>query len=277
MANALIAFGNQTDGGLLSGGAWRATLPLTNLQDHRIGKVARSADLSLTSTKFSIDIGLNKTVRVINLVGHNLSLTARYRITTTGVDTGWRDVWPVVFDSSNLEWESVNWWTGKFVVDQIQGFTWNLMHIFDGSTPGQVWTVELDDGSNSAGFVQIGRLFIGDAWQPKVNMDYGAGIGWETDTDVQKALSGAEFPNRRTPYRVVRCSTSWMSEDEGMGNAFDIQRLMGIDGEICFVWDPDDTLHAIRRQFLARLRTLSPVENPYVAIHKTAWEIKELI
>ena len=278
MANALIAWGNNVDGGSIYNGSWLSSLPLTNVLNRTLGLVARSNGLTLANTKFTIDLGPDKIVKVISLANHNFSLAAKYRITnTSGVNTGWLDVWPVVYDSQNLPWQSLSWWSGKYSAAEIEGFTWNLIHIFDTAYNNAIWTIEIDDQTNSAGYVQFGRLFMADAWQPVVNMSYGASLGWESNTEAQEMYSGAKVFDERTPYRVARFSLDWMSQDEALGNAFELQRRMGVSGEVVYVWDTDDTIHSIRRRFLGRMRQLSPIENPYVAIHKAAFEIEELL
>jgi hypothetical protein len=73
-----------------------------------------------------------------------------------------------------------------------------------------------------------------------------------------------------------------MTEDEAMSKAFEIQRLSGIDKEVVFMWNPTDTRHAIRRQYLGRLRKLEALEFPQAYVDgqqavQTAWEVKESV
>lgn len=285
MSNCMIGFPNLIDGGTLSGGSWLAALPLANLQNRIIGKVARSSTAAAANTQFDTDFAAEKNIRVLGLTNHNGSLGARYRIrasaastfATTLYDSGWLDVWPVVYTTDNLEWEDDNWWTCKYSDEQRIGYPATLIHILPANTLARYWRIEIDDAANAAGYVQIGRAFIGPAWQPKLNMSYGTGIGWETATEVQEALGGAEYFQRRAPFRSQRFALDWMSRDEAMGQAFELQRRAGIDQEVLWVFDPDDTVHALRRRWLGRLRELNPIEYPYHGIGKTAFEIKELL
>lgn len=287
MSNALIGYYNRVDAGTLTGGSWAATLPRANLQNRIVAKVARSTDATLASTKFDIDIGADKVSRVAALIGHNFSLAAKYRLrcgtdatfVTNLFDSGWVDVWPPVYNSTDLDWQALNWWSGKYLAEEIAGITWQKIIDLGSAMNARYWRFEIDDTTNTAGYVEIGRLFIGPAWQPTINMSYGAGIGWEDKTEVQEALSGAEFFDQRRPYRVAQFQTGFMETDEGFSRAFEIHRRSGVHEEVLFVWDPDDTIHAVRRQFMGRLRQLSPIEYPYDGLDrtKTAWEIKELL
>lgn len=190
-------------------------------------------------------------------------------------DSGWVDVWPVVFPFPVLEWEDDRWWSGKYGADELAGSYHTMTAILPAAVTQRYWRLEFDDTGNPDGYIQAGRVFIGPAWQPTINPSYGMSTAWETKTDVQPALGGAEYYGRRTPYRTTRFSLDWMSEDEGMSQAFDIDRRAGIDKEVFWVHDPDDTVHANRRQYLGRFRALSPIEYPYHNITKKAFEIKE--
>lgn len=285
MSNVLIAHNNKADTASIGDGLWYPLLPLANLKTRTIGVVARSDSLALSATKFTADIGIDGLVRVVGLIGHNFSMDARYRLTASTVsdfsspvvDTGWLDVWPIVYPPDTLEWENPRYWTGRYTAEEIAGYTPALIHVLSASTQAQFWKVEIDDAPNTAGYVQIGRLFIGDAWQPRINMEYGASLAWETTTQLQEALSGAEFFDRRRPRRIARFVTGSLDENEALASVFEMQRRMGIDGEVIFVYDPADTLHALRRRFMGRLRQLSPIEHPFPAIHSTGWEIQELL
>jgi hypothetical protein len=68
-----------------------------------------------------------------------------------------------------------------------------------------------------------------------------------------------------------------MAESEAMALGFELQRAMGVNKELMFVWDPADTTHALRRQFLGRLRVLSPIENVGPDRWRSPYEVKELI
>lgn len=285
MANCMIAFPNRADSATLSGGAWAAGLPLANLQNRVIAKVARSATDANADTQFYIAYSTPQNIRVLGLVNHNCSIDARYRLrasnvsnfATTVYDSGWADVWPVVYPSDSLDWESESWWTGKYSAEEMAGYTTLLRHVLPTNVLASYWYIEIDDTANPAGYVQIGRLFIGPAWQPTHNASYGASHGWETDTQVEKAISGAEYFDRRTPYRVMRLTLDGMETDEAMARAFELQRRAGIDQEVLWMFDPADSVHALRRSFLGRMRQLSPIEYPYYNTNRTAFEIKELL
>lgn len=285
MANTLICFPNRADQATLSGGTWETTLPRANLQTRTLGKVARTTSDATSATQFDIDLGTERFIRCLALVNHNVSLAGLIRVrgsavsnfATTVYDSGWHDLWPTVYPFGEVAWGEINWWDGKYSDEELAGYTVTYTCILTTAAQARYWRVEIDDTTNAAGYIQIGRLFIGDGWQPAHNMSYGAGIGWDTGTEVQLARSGAEYFDRRTPHRVVRFALDWMSEDEGLSRAFELFRRAGIDQEVFYAFDPGDTTHALRRQYLGRLRQLSQIEFPHYSTTTAGFEIKEVL
>jgi hypothetical protein len=289
MANCMMGFPNRADKASLSGGSWMAGLPRANLQDRVIGRVARTANAALASTQFNMDMGPAGKARALSMRKHNMSLAAKYRLRATSdpantefslpdsYDSGWQDVWPTVYPFGTLEWGDENWWSGKYTVDETEGYIAELVHILPADRYERWWRIEFDDQGNADGYIEIGRLFIGPVWQPNINMEYGASIGWETTTEARQAISGAEYFSDGINFRVQRFTLGCMDQDEAFSQAFELQRRAGISGEILWIHDPDDTVHALRRRYLARMRQLSAIDYPYYGANSTAFELKELL
>ena len=183
---------------------------------------------------------------------------------------GFMDAW----QSYAYDTGSVLAWPASETDETIEGVTPVFPNFLPTAVTARWWRVEINDPVNN--YVQIGRVFIGDAWQPAVNMLYGASLGWEDNSEVQEALSGAEYVTAKTPYRVARFTTANMSIDEGISRAYDVQRRSGVSKEVLFMWAADDTTYLVERSFYGRLRQLSPIEHPYPDNMRTAWEIKEM-
>lgn len=287
-----LAYGNVIEQAVLSGGLPVPSMSLENLQDVQLSMVWRSQDLNLSSTQIKVTYAEAPLIRVIVIANHNLTVDGKIRIRgssdpafpvsavgevgspigfgflftyaeggVTVNDTGWVDVYPPVYQSTDLAWEADNFWSGKYLARDIAAYnTYSL--VLDQNVQVSHWLIEFDDAANPDGFVQAGRIFMAPFWQPVYNASFGATLGWETGTEVQRSLSGAEYFDYRRPYRVAQFKFNTMTEDEGLGGPFEIMRQVGIDGEVFFMWNPEDTLHKPRRQFLGRLRTLSPLEFP---------------
>lgn len=289
MANAFIAYRNRVDAATLSYGSWvnTATITLNNLKDRVLAKPARSTDAANSSTRIRVDLGAPRRIKVLALCRHNLTTDANYRFrcysdagyTNLIYDSGTLPVWAALFDSLTLEWEDSNFWSGTLAEEDRTGYAWNLIHLIPESTLAyqQYWQLEFFDASNSAGYIQAGRLFMADGWTPTINMQYGAGIGYESRTGIVEASDGSEYFDEKVSFRVAQFQLDHMAVEEAMTRAFDMQRISGIDKEVLFVYDRADQAYLPQRSFLGRLRKLSPIEQPNFSEFGTTYEIKELL
>jgi hypothetical protein len=75
-------------------------LPLTNLKDRRLSKVARSTDDALTSTIVKVDLGVARSIRLVAVPKHNLSTAAKARVRLFAA-------LPIVEDNDFNGWTSV--------------------------------------------------------------------------------------------------------------------------------------------------------------------------
>lgn len=291
MANVILAHPNVADAGSLSGGNWQ--VPLDNLRDRRLSRVARSATAQKADTQFVLDLGQSRLVSVIAVVRHNLSTAAKWRLTMANDPTFaslvydnavvvgsaspvWPQAWPTLFSTSVLEWEDDNFWTGSITEEARREYPSLLLVILPKPTAGRYIKVEVDDETNPDGYVEFGRVFVSRAWQPQYNAKWGASIGWETDTAVQRALSGTPYFDRKAGRRVARFELGFLSRDEALGGVFEIQRQAGVDREVLLIWDKDDPVNLLRQSYLGRLRQLNPIARAFFGHHSNPFEIEEL-
>jgi hypothetical protein len=284
MANAIVAYQNRIDESTFASyGSWDASLPLTNLKNRVLSKVARSTDDANASTKMRFSLTKERIVGVVAVVNHNLSTTAtwRYRVysdsgySTLTYDSGTLDVWPTM-PVGYFEWEDDGFWFMKTPEEDRELFTATTIHVPTVTVIAQYYQIEFFDDTNPDGYVQLGRVFVGKKYQPTINMNLGASVGYESRTLVDEALSGSEYFDRRNSFRVARFSLGLLDASDSSLNA-DLMKVQDTDQECVFVYDADDSIGISRKSFLGRLRTLSPIEQPYATTYQTNYEIKELL
>lgn len=83
MGNCVLGFPIYSDDSVsytpeITGGDWESDLPLSNLQDRRLAKVARSSDAQLASTRMHVDLETARSVGIIAVPKHNFSKTGAY-------------------------------------------------------------------------------------------------------------------------------------------------------------------------------------------------------
>lgn len=284
-SRTLIAYGNRIDEAVLSGGSWMAALPLTNLQNRVIAKVARSSNATLAATQFDLNLGRARRIGMLSLIGHNLTVLAKVRVrgddasdfATPLYDSGWVDVWPSgMIPPALLEWEEDNFWLGTLSDQARAGYQSPFIHRVLGLPSLQYWRVEIDDSSNSDGYVHIGRAFLADVWQPERGPVVGAAIGVEDQTPVESSLGGSEYFDARAKPRLHRFDLRAMPKAEAYSRVLDLQNLLGIAGEILIDPDYADLENKPRRAFVGRLRSLSPVVESSTGLFDTSFEIREV-
>lgn len=280
----LIGHTNKIDTATLSGGSWETALPLTNLKDRNLGKVARSQDALAASTVITIDLGSQTMIQVVGLVNHSMSDLATVRIeyaTDSGFtdlmrDTGAVEVWGAVYNTEDLEFEADNWWDGKYTEAEKQGYRWTHVDPARYASAIRYLRITILDEDNPNGFVDLGRLFVGEAWQPKVGMQWGAELGLEDTSEALEAISGAEYFIEHNTRRNAVFETNYMTPSDGR-RAFELSRQSGVSRELLFCWDPTDSIDALRRNFLCRLGQISPIVYPLPDRASKAWELRELL
>lgn len=285
MSNLILAFPNRIDEATLSGGSWQSTLPRANLQDRVLGHVARTADAALANTQFDVDLGKSRRIRMLAIVRHNLSVSAKVRLrgndtasfTAPAYDSGWVDAWPRQYATAEMAWEDPNFWSGRPSQEQRDFLPKVFIHVADTMKFLRYWRVEVDDTTNPDGYVEAGRVFIGEVWQPTYNASYGWKLGVDADTRIDKAVSGTEYFDRRSPARTQTFSLDWLTADEAFQRAFDLHWRQGLDREVFFIADPADSVNLLRRSWLARLEQINPIEQPYFAHHRAAFAMKEIL
>lgn len=271
MSNAIFAFPNYADVSTsytpdFSGGSWSGTLPLTNLQDRRLAKVARSTGVTLGNTTFVCDLKVVRQVRVFAIPKHTFSAAAKVRIkgenplATVLYDSGWLDVWNPVYPAGSLPVGDARLSTGKYTTEEAAGVTIGFVHVLSALTDMRYIRVEIDDTTNTAGYVDLSRLVVAGSFQPTINMAYGAKLGWETTSTRTETDGGAAVYNERPRRRTFDCVLANLPENEALANAFELMRTFGTTKQIFFVYDPADTYHMPRRSFLAVLKQLSPLD-----------------
>jgi hypothetical protein len=266
MANILIGYGNAVELSTLGGGSWNASYPLNNLKDPRLALTARTSNTLAASSTITADLGAARRIRVVGLVNHNLSAAATVKV-QAATDSGYTSV---VLDTGNLPA-----WPAGTVAAAMTYPRPTVGVAVDGTY--RYWRVVITDTGNPAGYIRLGRLFVGEGFRPSINMQGGAGLGLETDTTFEKSLSGAEFASARPLRRVMRFSLPPLPTSEAFGEAFEVNRRSGTDKEVFIIADQDDSSNRARRDFMGRLRALSPLEQPFGTYGSVAFEVAELL
>jgi hypothetical protein len=259
MSNLIVGWPVYSDAGVtytptLSGGSWLAALPLTNLQDRRLHKVARSSDDAEVSTTFDIDLKVARPVFVLAVPKHNLSTSGTVRV--LGASSNSFASAYIVYDTT-----AVTAIVTGVTAEMIDGINVGWTHVISAGTTARYWRFSFADTANPDTYVELGRVIVAGGWQPTLNMRYGAKLGLEDDSGRALTDGGAAVYTERQRRRTFTCAIPEIPEAEALASGFDLQRLAGTVGQMMVVYDPSDTTHMHRRAFLATLRELGALES----------------
>lgn len=257
---AVIGFPRWTTLASFSGGSWSGTYPLSNLGIEPLSKIARSTDATLANAQFVATLSSTKAIRALALARHNLSINAKIRIrlyrdaalTDIAYDSGWVDVWPVVYPYSALDWEDDNWWSGKYSAAEIAGYIWTRPFWLGNVYLARAVKVEIDDTGNSDGYVEAGLFEIAQGYQLPINPDLGAQYGYRFRTVTQESLGGTKYHERRDKPRVFRGSVSFIDRDHALAKLFEQLRQHDLDTPFLWFPHPDEPMHWLRNVFIAK-------------------------
>lgn len=272
---------------VLSGGTWSTDLPLANMQteDAFVAFPARQLQIDdPAASQFTITLATPRTVNLVALLFHTLSLSARYRLTVRGpggtweapsLQTAWTDVYGRLWDSEVLDWEAPNWWTGQLTEDEIDLYRRHLW-----ITPAQVLAaelrIELEDPTNPAGFFDIGGLFVASTWSPAFNFSRGRSVGLTARDQIDEGPSGRRFGEPRTPVRQVSVEWSNLSTPEAY-RWLDASARARTTGVVIFMPDSDHEPTRVREAFPANFERPPAARFTYEHAHQVAAVFKEIL
>lgn len=290
MANCLFSFPDRLiptpyAAPALSGGAWSGLFPLINLQDPDRSLPARSTNCLAASTKIDIDFGTLRDIRALALLNHNLTLAATVRFifysdagrTQILYDTGAMLAHRPWYPQDALNWGHPDLWHGQLSVEDRDGWEFEAMYAIP-LTIARYARCEIVDTANPDGYVELSRLWMGPAWEPPYNMEYGATFGWATDAKTERTLGGRRHVQELSRWREATFRLSGMTPGQAMGALSEMQRRLGMSGELLFIYDPEDEFQALwLRSFLCNFEDLSPIEYPWVDANQSAIKLVEVL
>jgi len=281
-----LCWPNYTDEATLAGGSWEPGLPLDHLQDGIFAVRARSVDLATASTTLTATLPRLRPVGAVALAAHNLSATAQWRVriyadaggTQLLYDSGMLPAWPALYQSPDLEWEYDNYWLGTLGEEDRQEFTALAYHVHEVQIARAV-RIDIDDASNAAGYIELGRVLIANVWQPTFNAAYGIQYGHEIDTQFETAgdPQRTQYAEPSLPKRTVQAALEHLDEGEAVQSMLGMQRDLGLHRELLYLPELTTSPATWRRAFISRLTQPDPIAHPYHATYTHSLSLQEIL
>ncbi|MDD2725582.1 MAG: hypothetical protein PHH59_16390 [Methylovulum sp.] len=290
----MIIFGlnNRVDEATLSSdGAFATGLPLANLQSPLLAKTARTT--STAAFSITIDCGALpvRNIGAVCLAGHNLSRDAVVAISinnggTVKAASGSLSPWPFLA-SDDPYYDAHNFSAAIVDTARIATMAPSLLWFAAANQSASKVVITIDDSTNAAGYIEIGRVFAGELSQPVRGEEWAdASWGLVDFSQVQVSKRRVKFAYKYPVIRTVGINFKHLSQGEAIGGLKAAQRAAGLTGEVLVakgipayttigaVSAPDSNWFA--HAFLGNFTALDPLTNPYLDAYAMSINIEEV-
>lgn len=270
-ARLKLLFPNYVPDATLSGGQWAAgDLSLDALKDLDAGRVARTLGRDPSGTFLDITFDRLRTIGGLAVLNHNLSVGASLIL------QGFRDaarldpvyngegvaveVYPRAYSRGQIRFGETNWWSRKPLAESLGRVRTLALLILQAQTRARYWRLKFVDPTNGAGFLDIGKVYMGPLFDPPHNYAYGATLTPMDESRMSQALSGFRDYDRRGKRRRLAVTFQNMKEKTEFSRFFDLAADAGITEEMIVIRNPADTINLHRTTICATLREPTALE-----------------
>lgn len=215
MANARIIFANSWDSASLNqnGGDFEPSLPIGNSQIYNNSRVFRTQTTEDVEVLFDWDSPVF--LEAFAFWRHNLTSEATIRIE---LFNGPNQTGDVIFDSGSLLGDvpktlgDLVWGKDPLGVSSYTGWAVaSRSFFFDEVYVAASGRLTISNPTNPAGYLEIGRIYAGEAFEPTFNIDLGHSFKWETDVRSKPTAGGTVHTLDAATYRVLSFNLSHLT------------------------------------------------------------------
>jgi len=254
MSNVILSFTNQVDqaGVVLSSSATLGDNAPQNMTDPIIGRRCR---LSGGTGYVQFDFGANKTIDVVCLVfPRDTAFPTSGTITHAFDANGGTPGAGAAHDS------------GAVAIGTYEGYGY---HFYAPSVSARYWRATFNTSSS---FVDIGRAWAGQKFQPEINVPYGYLDVWEDRSRITATeRSGAEYVDHKPLQRGFSFGLQHLSESERQTVREGLRKIgRGLQMLACL--DPDSPG---RETMIGRQNSIQAMRASYFQRFETSIELRE--
>jgi len=274
--NLRVIYGNVADYATVSSTATAGSLTAANLLKEQKGLVWRS---TTTSGTITATWTASQEVAAVILPFCNLTSTATIRVklytnaadTVAVLDTGVKSAG--ASDPQGL-WD---WGVQQLGANSYSYGGGSIARTWFAKTSCKKLEVIISDVDNTAGYIELSRLVVGDYWSPAYNTNYGITTGYTDTSQQQRTEAGNLMTSNGTVHKSLTFDLSWLTTTERT-EMLGILRANGLRKPIFISLFPDD--EDIQKeqdyQIYGKLTTMSNINHPMYTIYATSVQIEEI-
>lgn len=288
MANPLICYPNWTLPTAVYTPTFTASgwIDISLLQGTVLSEMARYPGVNPANTKFVIDLGTTRNIRVLAAPFHNARLGDKMRmrlyadagLTSLVMDSGWKEFFGVIYPYGSVPVTHPSAIDGRLTAEQAAGKTPLWRHIAPSEVLGRYLKVEADFSGNADGFVDIGQIVASPALTTTYNYSYGVKPPYYRDpSTARRAKGGPVFVDRQRPYRVVSLPFDWLSKTELYGPLYELTQEYGVSQPFLYIHDPEeDEVYLQKNSFFGQATRIGDPTHPRFGQYTMSIEIAEV-
>jgi hypothetical protein len=224
---------NLVDAATLSASpALVSTLPVTNLQDSRRAKMARTT--STAQQVITGDLAATGVCSAAALWRHNLSPAGTWRIElfTAAAQGGTK-----IYDSGAVLAYTAKclgdlfWGSDPLGASVFTGWAFRYSVLWFPPVSALSFRLTLTDAANPDGYMQAARLVLGYYLMPAVNVEFGPEISWVDNSKQVRMDGGSLHTEAVEPYRELNVELAWLADVE-RAQWLEIARVTGKRGDV---------------------------------------------
>ena len=229
----------------------------------------------------------------VALANHNLSRAASVTIALyngatllDGFPTNALCPWPYL-SPDDPHWLAHTYALGIVDTDRISAMSPTLIWFADENLAANKAVITIDDSTNPANYIQIGRLFVGEQLSPILGADYdGISTSINDFSDLTISKRKIKRTRRYTPLRTATIALPNLSKSEAWGGLLASKQANGLLAEVIYspfrpIWTAVGGVYAIdsnefAAQFLANITNFDPLKNPYLEAYSSSLTLEEV-
>ena len=277
MTTLRVIYDNAADRGTITASSTAGSLSASNLKIDRKSKIWRSVGTiaTLTCTWTSLE-----TISGVVLPFCNLSDTATIQVRVYDVGTGGSPIFtsPLILAAPMIP---LGYWAWGQQPLGVNTFSYGF------NTYARIWLgkmfsarrVEIDivDTNNTAGYIDVSRLIVGNHWSPQFNTGFGIPVTFTDSTVNSRAQSGDLISNIGFKSKKMTVDLNWLT-DADRSLLTSLFRNNGASKPVFMSVFPNDTDPAKEQtyQIYGKLPNSGQITHPMHTIYSSQLELEEV-
>ena len=251
--------------------ATSATVPVANLAHHQLGKAWRTSGVAEESV--TIDLGTtSEIVRVVAVAGHNLRSGASVEVLQSSDGANFTSVASINPFVGTTGFGEGGFGEGGFGggIISITGEVQAIVMLFFAALTKRYWRITLRDAGNADTFIKVGRIFLGDYWEPAAQIMRQWSVEVIDETSIEKSIGGQKWRNIRNSFNRVSFRLPHLSKSEAIENFLNFARRIGSKDSMFVSLFPDGsvTLKAVTNLY-GKFVQAPGISGPAISIYDT--------